>query len=264
MQINYFSTPFTVLGIVRTRVLLCRTFFGPSSISQGRTVASRFLQLSRAILLAALFVLSLDSTTPSIATFFTALATACVLILRSGRGARALHRGRQPTASAREFPLLVLFLHLGGLAALYGDTLIDLLLALERVALASYVLAAFERHHRASVSAGIQYFLVGSLPSARLLLGCALLYGQSGSLFRPDFELLAVSSVNAQVSLPRDGSIFLPNGGVTLDAVSEALTESSTVFNVPTIPSRDGRRIRALLLRRSNLLFKLTAAPFHV
>jgi len=109
MQINFLSTTFTVLGIRRTRALLCRTFFGPSSVPKGRTVSSRFLQVARAILIFAALYSTVDTATPTFATFFTGLATACVFLIRAGRGARALHRGRQPTASAREFPLLVPF-----------------------------------------------------------------------------------------------------------------------------------------------------------
>jgi len=39
---------------------------------------------------------------------------------------------------------------------------------------------------------------------------------------------------------------------------------AAPAFEIPVVPFRDNRRTRALLLRRSNLLFKLTAAPFHV
>ena len=69
-------------------------------------------------------------------------------------------------------------------------TLMDLLLALERVTLASYVLATFERHNRFSTYAGVQYFILGSLPSAMLLLAFGIFYLQAGTLAIQDLDLV--------------------------------------------------------------------------
>ncbi len=90
----------------------------------------------------------------------------------------------------REFPLLLLLLHLGGLLAVRLHTLRDRLLALERVTLATYVLLAIERQNRFSTYSGVQAFLLGSVPSARLLVGCSFLYRQTGSLALADIDLL--------------------------------------------------------------------------
>ncbi len=97
---------------------------------------------------------------------------------------------------AREFPILIFFIHFGGLFVLSLHTLRDLLIALERVTLASYVLATFERQNRFSTYAGVQYFLLGSLPSARLILSFGLFYLQGGSLVVQDLDLLFGSAVN--------------------------------------------------------------------
>jgi len=91
---------------------------------------------------------------------------------------------------AREFPLLVLSLHIGGLFVLRLHTFRDLLLALERITLGSYVLATFERQNRFSTYAGVQYFIMGSLPSARLILGFGLFYLQGGSFVIQDLDML--------------------------------------------------------------------------
>lgn len=98
--------------------------------------------------------------------------------------------------TAIEFPILIFFLHFGGLFALRLHTLMDLLISLERVTLASYVLATFERQNRFSTYAGVQYFLLGSLPSARLLLSFGLFYLQGGSLIIQDLDLLFSSVHN--------------------------------------------------------------------
>ena len=48
----------------------------------------------------------------------------------------------------------------------------------------------FERQNRFSTYAGIQYFLLGSLPSARLILAFACFYLQGGVLALQDLDLL--------------------------------------------------------------------------
>lgn len=88
-----------------------------------------------------------------------------------------------------EFPILVFFLHFGGLFALRLHTFRDLLIALEMVTLASYVFVTFERQNRFSTYAGVQYFILGSLPSARLILSFGLFYLQGGSIAIPDLDL---------------------------------------------------------------------------
>lgn len=123
-------------------------------------------------------------------------STLLVAIFFLGSSTRFILSKRTP----REFPLLVLFVHLGGLFLLRFSTFIDLLLALEIVTLASYVLVSFERQNRFSTYAGIQYFLVGSVPSARLLLGFSFFYLSGGSLVLQDLDLLFSSYDNTLIT----------------------------------------------------------------
>ena len=92
--------------------------------------------------------------------------------------------------TAREFPILIFFLFFGGIFTLRLHTLRDLLIALEMVTLGSYVLVTFERQNRFSTYAGVQYFLLGSVPSAMLLLSFGFFYLQGGSLVIQDLDLL--------------------------------------------------------------------------
>ena len=89
-----------------------------------------------------------------------------------------------------EFPILILFLFFGGLCALSLNNFRDIFLGLEIVTLASYVLITFERQNRFSTYAGIQYFILGSLPSARLLIAFGLFYRQGGSVALQDLDML--------------------------------------------------------------------------
>ena len=210
---------------------------------------------------------------------FVLSSTLLLIIFLAGTAERFLFSRR----AEREFPLLVLFLHLGGLLALRASTGRDLFLALERVTLASYVLVSFERQSRFSTYAGVQYFLLGSLPSARLLLGLSLLYFQAGSLVLQDRDLLFT-----EVNLSPVASAF-PLVDLIGSSGSSAATESLVSLNhletlhfldsIESIPRSSFGGIESLLASVApltavtgraavvllfNLLFKVTAAPFHL
>jgi len=88
-----------------------------------------------------------------------------------------------------EFPLLVCFLAIGVLFLLHIHTLMEFLLAIETVTLASYVFAGYERQNPHSSYASVQYFILGSIPSGMLVLSLSLLYGYAGILTFEDLEL---------------------------------------------------------------------------
>ncbi len=131
--------------------------------------------------------------------------------------------------ASREFPILILFLHFGGLFVLRLHTLRDLLIALERVTLVSYVLATFERQNRFSTYAGVQYFLLGSLPSARLILSFALFYLQGGSLAIQDLDLLFGSSFNLTESLAAQQSSIVTSLFENISR-SDLVTQANPTF----------------------------------
>jgi NADH:ubiquinone oxidoreductase subunit 2 (subunit N) len=176
-------------------------------------------------------------------------------------------------AADREFPLLVLLLHRGGLFAVQLPTLIDLLLALEIVTLGSYVLLAAERQNRFSTYSAVQSFLLGSVPSAILLLGFGLLYFQTGSLSLSDLDLIfgsTASTASSFFSSFVSSSIinsffhtvnvnFLEEYDLTNSAFSFAFDQLFSSLNPITSVS-----VIALRFILFNFLFKLTAAPFHV
>ena len=75
-----------------------------------------------------------------------------------------------------EFPVLIFFIHLGSLFLFTVQNLIEFVIAIEIVTLATYTLTAFAKKNRFSTDAGVQYFIIGSVPSGFLVLGVALLY----------------------------------------------------------------------------------------
>jgi NADH:ubiquinone oxidoreductase subunit 2 (subunit N) len=201
--------------------------------------------------------------------------------LRAGALAATAHGPRDPQTDgrgAREFPLLALLLLLGALLALTVSTARDLFLALERVTLSSYVLVASARHHRFSTYAGVQYFLLGAVPSAALVLAFALLYRQTGALAIADLDLLASTVTTLTVAGTAVSGVDLSGTSVSqlaeAEVVGEVVATSSfleqragisstfpletllaTVSPLAVLPTR------ALVFLLTNLFFKRTAAP---
>lgn len=193
-----------------------------------------------------------------------------------GRSTRYAFTKRTP----REFPILILFVYLGGLFLLRFSTFIDLLLALETITLASYVLVAFERQNRYSTYASIQYFLVGSIPSARFLLGLAFFYLQGGSLVIQDLDLffsgrerysqslffsfsqenlVLFNQVFSGDNFKLENEVLASNFGSDVSFFGENRSEAffSTRVSTTTLSRR------GFLFICFNLFFKMTAAPFH-
>lgn len=224
---------------------------------------------------------------------FFIYSTSILIIFFFGMASRYLFSKRTP----REFALLVLFMHFGGLFIFRFSTFMDIFLGLEMVTLASYVLVAFERQNRFSTYAGIQYFLVGSVPSARILLGFSFFYLYGGTLVVQDLDLRLNTAdifVNNNCfnvhSTSQENSVFFATRSVTsennffgsvnrLDTVSisnevsnslEKAISQLTFFSsndrdyliATTIPYTS-MTIRGFLFILFNLFFKITSAPFH-
>lgn len=179
-----------------------------------------------------------------------------------------------------EFPILLLFLHFGGLFALRLHTFRDMLISLERITLASYVFVTFERQNRFSTYAGVQYFILGSFPSARLLLSFALFYLQSGSRAFQDRDLFFntmydVTSIHANMDAFKLNYLKINTSVADFykwDYVNFCLTSTFLDFfprnKIESISSSlnpvNSRSIMALRFLFFNFFFKITAAPFHV
>ncbi|MFH1998060.1 MAG: proton-conducting transporter membrane subunit, partial [Planctomycetota bacterium] len=76
-----------------------------------------------------------------------------------------------------EYYVLILSVVMGMIIIAMSGDLILLFLGIELLSIPLYVLAAILRHRRASVEAGLKYFLLGAFASGFLLYGIALLYG---------------------------------------------------------------------------------------
>jgi len=89
-----------------------------------------------------------------------------------------------------------------GMVVLSGATnLVTLFIGFEVLSIPLYVLCATELRREKSLESGLKYLIIGSLGSAVLLYGLALLYGATGST---DFEAIA-----AKVGEVSDDPLFL-------------------------------------------------------
>jgi NADH-quinone oxidoreductase subunit N len=89
-----------------------------------------------------------------------------------------------------EFHPLLLLATAGALVMVAAGDFVTLLLGLEIMSLAVYVLAAWRERSRVGEEAGIKYFLLGAFASAILVYGMALIFGATG---RFDFASIAAA-----------------------------------------------------------------------
>jgi proton-translocating NADH-quinone oxidoreductase chain N len=108
---------------------------------------------------------------------------------------------------------------------LSSNDFLSLYISVEFQSLALYVLAAFKQNSLFSIESGLKYFILGTFSSGLLLFGASLLYGFTGTLNFSELDL---------------------------------------IFQFNTIFKDDYLFKLGLLFFFSSLMFKFTAAPFHM
>ncbi|KKK78764.1 hypothetical protein LCGC14_2840290, partial [marine sediment metagenome] len=111
--------------------------------------------------------------------FYTAAALVIVLSLRD-RTAKHAEFG--------DYSSLLLASVIGMVVLASAQNLITLFLGIELLSIPLYVLCAIDLHRRTSLESGLKYLVIGSVGSATLLYGLALIYGASGTT---DFAAVA-------------------------------------------------------------------------
>lgn len=79
-----------------------------------------------------------------------------------------------------EYPLIIVFIIIGGVFLVACSDLISIFLAIELQSYGLYILCSIYRNSEKATSAGLTYFLLGGLSSCFILLASGLLYGDSG------------------------------------------------------------------------------------
>ena len=125
-----------------------------------------------------------------------------------------------------EYYILLILILLGLFMVVSSYDLISMYLAIELQSLCFYILATFKTYTNFSSEAGIKYFILGAFSSGLLLFGSSILYGFTGLTDFYNLELL------------------FQNKGI--------LEELSTGILI------------SFIFIISGLLFKISAAPFHM
>ena len=137
-----------------------------------------------------------------------------------------------------EYSLIVIFVVIGGVLLVSCFDLMSIFLAIELQSYGLYLLCSIYRDSEKATSAGLTYFLLGGLSSCFILLGSALLYGNSGNT-------------------SFDGLYVINNiSGVIYDStnnINDGYTSSYKSYYINS----------ALIIMSVGFLFKVTAAPFH-
>jgi proton-translocating NADH-quinone oxidoreductase chain N len=131
-----------------------------------------------------------------------------------------------------EYFILILFAIFGLLCFISSFDLISMYISLEVQSLAFYILASLKKKSAFSTEAGLKYFILGAFSSGILLLGISFIYGVVGTT---NFENL--------------GKFFIG---------FDFLNSSFDIFNI------NNRIIIGIICIFCGILFKLTAAPFHM
>ena len=145
----------TVATLVATIVDAVTRFGHPASIVSG--------------------ALAVDGLSIVLDIIFAAAGIACVLLSL---------RSRAPeTAGHGEYHALLLFSVLGMAVLVSAQDLVTLFIGFELLSIPLYVLCASEYRREGSLESGLKYLVIGSVGSATLVYGLALVYGSTGSTF---------------------------------------------------------------------------------
>lgn len=119
------------------------------------------------------------------------------------------------TTKFNDYMILSLLSTTGSFLLISANSLIIIYLAIELQSFGVYILAAMSKESESSTSAGLKYFLLGSLASCVILLGLAIIYYSTGLINLDDiYSLYNVSSgnnllyINIGISLIVTGMLF--------------------------------------------------------
>lgn len=144
-----------------------------------------------------------------------------------------------------EYPLIILFVLIGGLFLISSCDLISIFLSIELQSYGLYILCAVYRNSERATSGGLTYFLLGGLSSCFILLASGLLYGNSGNT---SFDGLYVIN---NITNIKDNIIEVYTPLNEQNALNMNSLYESYYINF------------SLVIMSIGFLFKVSAAPFH-
>jgi NADH-quinone oxidoreductase subunit N len=159
--------------------------------------------------------LSMDRLALELIMLFSVAGVATVLMSWRGIAVRESGHG--------EFYGLLIFSALGMSVFVAAQNLITLFLGIEMLSIPLYILCASETRREGSLESGLKYLVVGSVGSATLVYGLALIYGATGST---DF-----TAIGSALSVGK-----LAGGGTAMVFTGLALTIVGFAFKASVAP----------------------------
>ena len=111
-----------------------------------------------------------------------------------------------------EFYALLLFATTGMMLMVSGFSLLSIWIALELMALSSYILTGYFKRETKSNEAALKYFILGAVSSGVLLYGVSLLYGATGTVALDELAVRLPEAMASQPGLVGLGWVFLAIG----------------------------------------------------
>lgn len=181
------------------------------------------------------------------------------------------------SSKSDQYSLIAIFSILGGSLLMSSLDLLSMYLSIELQSFALYILATLNKERLSSTSAGLKYFLLGSLSSCFILLGSAIIYSYTG--------LTQFEALNSIISVPTQTSYETMFASSTsrfaLDGVAGTLSEgngslgqlvqlasSASEMGDTSVYSGLCDQINkaftiGLIIIIIGFLFKISAAPFY-
>jgi NADH-ubiquinone oxidoreductase chain 2 len=145
-----------------------------------------------------------------------------------------------------QYSLIAIFSIIGGSLLMSSLDLLSMFLSIELQSFALYILATLNKNSLTSTSAGLKYFLLGSLSSCFILLGSAIIYSYTGlTQFEAINSLISVTEISRiqDLSMLPNLSLLGQEGSGALD-INKAFTIGLVIIII-------------------GFLFKISAAPFY-
>ncbi len=161
-----------LVGLVRTPVIRDRVVPALGIVAFGITIGLSIWRFHHPTLLIS-GAMQIDDLTLELTMLFSAAGIAAILLSWRGIAPRESGFG--------EYVSLLLFSALGMAVLVAATNTITLFLGLELLSIPLYILCASEGRREGSLESGLKYLIIGSVGSATLVYGLALIYGATGS-----------------------------------------------------------------------------------
>src|SRR5690606_3312420 len=90
-----------------------------------------------------------------------------------------------------EYSIIILFINIGAILLISSLDIVTIFLSLELQSYGLYILCTLNRNSESSTSAGLKYFLLGSLASCLILLGLAFIYANEGNTNLENLQIIS-------------------------------------------------------------------------